>query len=150
MYNSINCHNLFYLFPNAIILFTRNYCILKGWFHPRIVFSISAWSRPDCPRWINFFYLPDCHPESPRKCDQKLSSRGSARIWWGSGANTPSTLRTTLGREPGTIATKTILGEMAALPFKLYSVIFTVSERTWKSTEQANKVYKGPIVLKLL
>ena len=87
---------------------------LKGWFHLGLFYSIGPiWTRL-CPM-NRVFYRPDCHPESLRKSDrllflnmlktipdQKPSSRGRLgrpRIWWGSGAYTPSTLRTTLGRE---------------------------------------------------
>ena len=55
---------------------------------PRIAFFQSARSGPDWPQWINLFDWLDCRPELLEKvlktvADQKPSSRGRPRIWWG-------------------------------------------------------------------
>ena len=53
------------------IVLIRFYQLNRG-ISTRIVFFQSAWSGPDCLRWINVFDRPDCRPESPQKSDRLL------------------------------------------------------------------------------
>ena len=104
----IVCHKILKFFKYDF----TNWKGIKLWFHQGLFFPIS-------PVWTRLSPMNDCfwsarlsswiaskkwsatvfkHVEKT-VADLKPSSRGRPRIWWGSGAYTPSTLRTTLGIE---------------------------------------------------
>ena len=89
------------------LLYIKQHLLIMLWGHftKDCFFPIGPiWTRLSSMN--HYFDRPDCRPESPRKSDRLLffnkssgGRLGRPMICWGSGAYTPSTIRTTLGRE---------------------------------------------------